>query len=305
MSASLVVLAAGIGSRFKGGIKQLTPIGASDELLIEYSVYDAIKAGFDKVIFIIRRDIDKMFRETVGNRISEHIAVEYCYQESDNIPPQLNNGRTKPWGTVHAVLSAKEHINEPFVIINADDHYGSEAFVSIYRYLTSPERTPSQLCMGGFILKNTISRFGTVTRGVCRSDCDDLLTSVTEMYRVAESDGVITGEREKSGCEPEVIPADSLVSMNMWGCSPSAVDLLQHEFDAFLEKVRREGTSEAAELALPTAFDELIRRGDISVKIFPTSDKWYGITQWEDCPAVREAFKAMAENGVYPTPLFV
>ncbi len=305
MPASLLILAAGMGTRFKGGIKQLTPVGRSGELLMEYSVYDAINAGFDKVIFVTRRDIEGHLREKIGDKLSKHIAVEYCFQ--DTVLPD-NTGfseirRSKPWGTVHAVLSAKEAVgSSPFLIVNSDDYYGGQAYKSIYDFLTSPERSPSEQCMGGFVLKNTLSSSGTVNRGICAVDGCGCLSSVNETYRISRSpEGNICGER--SG-KPVVIPENSLVSMNMWGFDSFMLQKLEDIFRNFLENARAEGTLETAECILPMAVDKLIGSGEISVKVLPTDDKWFGMTYMEDFDSVSEELGRMAEDGKYPSPLF-
>lgn len=305
MSASLVVLAAGLGTRFKGGIKQLTPVGASGELLMEYSVFDAVRAGFDNVIFIIRRDIEQQFKELIGNRISEFVNVKYCFQDMDSLPVGYSTpeNRTKPWGTVHAVLSAAELVNnEPFLIINADDYYGCSSYKSIYNYLTDPGRCAGEQCMSGFILKNTLSSTGTVTRGVCVSGNDDKLISVTETYKLSrEDDGVIRGIRSN---KPVEVDENSVVSMNMWGFSADIMPLLQKCFEDFLSASASENTLDTAEFALPTAVDRLIKSGDISVKVLPTDDKWLGMTHREDLPEIISAFDNMTKNGIYNSPLF-
>lgn len=299
MNASLLVLAAGFGTRFKSGIKQLTPLGVSDELIIEYSIYDAMQAGFDHVIFVIRHDIEELFKSTIGDRISKIVKVSYCFQD-DLIPEGLPEGfvRTKPWGTVHAVLAAKEDIFQPFAVINADDFYGRKSFGNLSAYLTENGRTASQQCMSGFILGNTISKNGTVTRGVCSTDEKGMLSSVTETYKIFAENDVITGEQ--NGVRKAIDPL-SVVSMNMWGFTPDIIPMFEDTFKSFLGR-----TADLAsdEYALPTAVDELIRTGRITVKMLPTDDVWYGITQTEDCAEVRQAFKDMTEKGIYPTPLF-
>ncbi len=304
MSASILVLAAGLGSRFEGGIKQLTPVGAAGELLMEYSVYDAAKAGFDKIIFVLRSDIVEQFKELIGNKLSRHIRVEYCVQDMKSLPEGYTcpEDRTKPWGTVHAVLAAKELINEPFLIINADDYYGKAAFSDIYSYLTADGRKASEQCMGGFILGNTLSNTGTVTRGVCAADEKGLLTAVTETYKLSRKDnGKITGEQHSKETQ---VPGESVVSMNMWGFTAETVPMLEKTFENFLASAQSEGKLSTAEYALPMAVDSLIKSGDISVKILPTEDRWYGVTYAHDCNEVIEAFKAMTEKGDYPVPLF-
>lgn len=303
MSASLLVLAAGLGTRFKGGIKQLTPVGANSELLMEYSVYDAVQAGFDRVIFIIREDIEEQFRELIGDKIARHVKVEYCIQRMSDIPEEFLPlaDRVKPWGTVHAVLAAKELIDEPFLIVNADDYYGAGAYKDIFDFLTDPGRKPSAHCMGGFILKNTISTVGTVTRGICRAE-NGILSSVTETYKISRGDdGIIRGDRNGDRVE---LDENSIVSMNMWGFGEEIMPQLENGFRKFLSAAQKAGTAASAEYALPTAADELIRNGEISVEVIPTHDKWYGMTQIEDCPEIIEAFRQMTEDGLYPSPLF-
>lgn len=303
MSASLLVLAAGLGTRFKGGIKQLRPVGPGGELLMEYSVYDALGAGFDKVIFIVREDIEQQLREQVGKRIEGRVRTEYCIQKMEDLPAGFGDikQREKPWGTVHAVLAARDVIDEPFLIVNADDYYGRDVYSEIYGFLTSAERRSGEHCMGGFVLKNTISDVGTVTRGVC-SDTDGMLTSVTETYKVSrDKNGVISGRRDEL---PVILDENSTVSMNMWGFGKEIVPELKKGFALFLEKARTSGTAGTAEYALPMAVDELIKTDRASVRLLPTNDKWYGMTQSEDCPEIEGAFSEMVSKGIYPSPLF-
>lgn len=304
MSASLVILAAGLGTRFKDGIKQLTPVGANGELLMEYSVYDAISAGFDEVIFILRRDIEQQFKELIGDRIAGKIKVSYCFQDINDLPEGFTvpEGRTKPWGTVHAVLAASKLINHPFLIINADDYYGKDAYKSIFEFITAPERKQGEQCMGGFILKNTLSSTGTVTRGICAADDNNKLTSVTETYKTSRhNDGIVRGEQ--NGIVTEV-SGDSIASMNMWGCGEEMIPMLKECFEGFLEKAQNENRLDTAEYALPFAVDELIKNNSISVEVLKTHDKWYGMTHKEDCPEIIAAFADMVKNGEYPSPLF-
>lgn len=305
MSATLLILAAGLGTRFKGGIKQLTPVGKSGELLMEYSVYDAARAGFDRVIFVIRRDIEDTMRTALGDRLTKHIKIEYCFQETA-LPPEYGitaPDRKKPWGTVHAVLAAKNTIgNDPFVIVNADDYYGADSYEKIYSFLTSPAKAPSEQCMGGFVLKNTLSDSGSVTRGVCSEDASGNLTAVAETYHVSRrTDSRIIGERKD---EDIVLSENSIVSMNMWGFDPSMINRLETCFRKFLETSASAGNIDVSEYPLPIAVDELIKEGDISVKILPTHDKWYGMTYAEDIAEVSGEFFRMADQGIYPSPLF-
>ena len=304
MSATLLVLAAGIGSRFKGGIKQLTPVGISGELLMEYSVFDAIRAGFDKVVFIIRRDIEQQFNEMIGSRISAAADVSYCFQEMDKLCGgyECPSERSKPWGTVHAVLSAAKHINEPFLIINADDYYGIDTYRRIYEFLTSDSRRADEQCMGGFVLSNTLSSTGTVTRGVCEADDNSLLTKVSETYKIfRREDDCICGERE--GREI-ILDSSSIVSMNMWGFSKEIMPMLEECMTDFLSETFAAGNELSAEYPLPLAVDKLIRNGKINVSVIPTADRWYGMTHRDDLAEITEAFKEMTEAGKYPSPLF-
>lgn len=304
MSVTLLVLAAGLGTRFKGGIKQLTPVGANGELLMEYSAADAAAAGADRVIFIIRRDIREQFDLLIGSRLSKYMKVECCYQDISALPDGFScpEGRTKPWGTVHAVLSAKELIDGPFIVINADDYYGRQAYTDICGFLTDPGRKPGEQCMGGFVLKNTLSSAGTVTRGLCCADANGMLSSVEETYSVLKgADGVISGERNGKRI---VLREDSIASMNMWGFGKEIMPMLEECFVKFLRDTFGSADMERAEMALPFAVDRLISEGDISVKVIPTGDRWYGMTHSEDIPEIKEAFSEMIRKGIYPSPLF-
>ncbi|MBR4224862.1 MAG: NTP transferase domain-containing protein [Oscillospiraceae bacterium] len=280
---TLLILAAGLGTRFHGGIKQLAQIGKNGETLMELSAIDAAKAGFDRAVFVIRRDIEDKFKAMVGDRIGEHLHTEYCFQDINDIPDGFDAGdRTKPWGTVHAVLAAKELINDPFVIINADDFYGETAYKDLYAFF-SGERSAKEQCMAGFKLCNTISRNGTVTRGICESE-EGMLSAVHETYHVGLENGIITGDGENGRI---ALDGEKLVSMNMWGFDPSIMGLFEDRFRAFIERVSADGSIASSEYPLPIAVDELIRSGDISVKVIPTHDKWYGMTLSEDVEEVR------------------
>ncbi|MBQ5316728.1 MAG: NTP transferase domain-containing protein [Oscillospiraceae bacterium] len=301
MSATLLVLAAGLGSRFSGGIKQLTPVGANGELLMEYSAYDAAKAGFDKAVYIIRRDMEEQFAELVDRRISKIMPTEYCFQDMEYLPEgfEVPYGRTKPWGTVHAVLAAKELIDEPFLIVNADDYYGRSAYESAYSFLTGV-RMPYDQCMCGFVLENTLSANGTVTRGVCRSNDSGILTGVTETYKVSSHDGIIDGYVDGSRV---ILDPKSLVSMNMWGFDESIIKEFERLFAGFLSDNAGTENELTAEYALPMAADELIKRGRINIKVLPTHDRWYGMTLKEDTDEVKAAFADMTARGIYPDSL--
>ena len=300
---TLVVMAAGIGSRFGGGIKQLEAVGPSGEIIMDYSVHDAIKAGFNKIVFIIRRDIENDFREIIGNRMEnlcKALGVEVCYafQSLDNVPDGITvpDGRTKPWGTGQAVLSCKGIVNEPFAVINADDYYGKEAFVKLHDFLLeySPEK-PKNCCMAGFILKNTLSDNGGVTRGVCSVDENGYLTDVEETSNIIKTkDGVFADSRQ--------INPDSYVSMNMWGLTPEFMEVLEKGFEEFFDTI--DGNELKAEYLIPIYIGKLLRRSEISVKVLETADKWFGVTYKEDKPTVVKAFKQLIAAGEYKESLF-
>ena len=308
MKTALVIMAAGIGSRFGGGIKQLAPVGMNGEIIMDYSIHDAIEAGFDKIVFIIRRDIEEAFREAIGSRIEkicETLGVEiaYAYQEREALPEGVScpKDRTKPWGTGQAVLACRKVLHEPFAVINADDYYGKEAFVKVHDFLTqySAEK-PNAYCMAGFILKNTLSENGAVTRGICETNENGYLTAVHETSGIVktaegaavEADGVLAS-----------IDADSCVSMNMWGLTPEFMELLQTGFEEFFKK-HSEAELLKAEYLLPGCIDELIQKGQVSVRVLESHDKWFGVTYKEDKEFVVKSFEQLIKNGVYGERLF-
>lgn len=301
MKTSLVIMAAGIGSRFGGGIKQLEPVGPNGEIIMDYSIHDAIEAGFNKVVFIIRHDIHDAFVEAIGNRIEKTckklgVEIAYAFQEKENIPVgySVPSDRTKPWGTGQAVLSIKGIVNEPFVVINADDYYGKEAFKTIHEYLISGHND-NELCMAGFVLKNTLSDNGGVTRGICHMNADNYLTDVEETKNIEKyGNGARSGERE--------IDVESLVSMNMWGLSTAFINLLEKGFIEFFEAHKDDITT--AEYLLPIYIDELLKKNVVSVKVLPTPDKWFGVTYKEDKELVVNSFKELISSGVYKEDLF-
>ena len=302
---SLVIMAAGIGSRFGGGIKQLEPVGPNGEIIMDYSIYDALEAGFDKIVFIIRKDIEKDFREIIGNRIEKIANVEYAFQALDALPEGFSvpDGRTKPWGTGQAILAAKDVIHEPFLVINADDYYGKEGFKKLHDYMVEEmddDGEMMKMCMAGFILANTLSENGGVTRGICDVDQNGYLKKVTEtydIYREPDRMHALT----KDG-EPIFVSANQYVSMNMFGLPVSFLDELERGFPEFLANVK-EGDLKA-EYLLPTIVDQCIRSNKAKVRLLETQDKWFGVTYKEDKPAVVAAIQKLIEEGVYPEKLF-
>lgn len=302
---SLVIMAAGIGSRFGGGIKQLEPVGPSGEIIMDYSIYDALKAGFDKVVFIIRKDLEQDFKEIIGKRVEKIVPVEYAYQELDDLPAGYKkpDGRTKPWGTGQALLCAKDVIHEPFAVINADDYYGKEGFLKIHEYLVNemdPEAKPFDICMGGFILGNTLSENGGVTRGVCQVDENGILIGVTETYEIQRQEDRAEGRSEEG--TPVVIPLNQNVSMNMWGLSPAFLEELERGFPEFLDSIK-EGDVKT-EYLLPKIIDKLVHSQKAQVSVLETKDRWFGVTYKEDKPAVAAAIRNLVSEGVYPERLF-
>lgn len=303
-STTLVIMAAGIGSRFGGGIKQLEPVGPNGEIIMDYSIYDAIEAGFNKVVFIIRKDLEKDFREVIGNRMEKAINVEYAFQEIDDLPEgfEVPEGRKKPWGTGQAILSCMGIVTDPFVVINADDYYGKEAFVKIHDYLlTAKDKNGKHdYCMAGFILGNTLSDNGAVTRGVCKIDSNNLLVDVEETSGIEKAgDKVIAPTADGKTKE---IDKDSYVSMNMWGFTSSILDILENGFVDFLSDLG--DNAEKKEYLLPTIVDGLIKSGKADVKLLESKDKWFGVTYKEDKEVVVESFKKLIADGVYPAKLF-
>ena len=297
MNTTLLIMAAGIGSRFGTGIKQLEPVDDAGHIIMDYSIHDAIEAGFNHVVFIICKDIEKEFKEVIGDRIaficsSHNVTVDYAFQDINDIPGTLPEGRTKPWGTGQAVLAAKSVINTPFIVINADDYYGKEGFKAVHEYLVNGGKS----CMAGFVLKNTLSDNGGVTRGICKTDEDGNLTEVVETKNIvktengAEADGV-------------VIDTDSLVSMNMWGLTPDFLGILEVGFREFFEEEVAKNPLKA-EYLIPTFIGELLDAGKISVKVLRSNDTWYGMTYHEDVASVKDSFKKMLEIGLYKTDLF-
>ena len=302
---ALVIMAAGIGSRYGAGIKQLAKVGPSGEIIIDYSIHDALKAGFNKIIFIIRKDIEEEFREVIGKRIERIAQVDYVYQEMNDLPEgyETPEGRKKPWGTAQAVWAAREVIDCPFAVINADDFYGAGSFKALHEYLTNEMSEDDEVydyCMAGYILGNTLSESGTVARGVCRQNEDGYLRSVTETYKIGRKEGKVTGE-DGEGRERE-LDEKSLVSMNMWGLKPNIIKVLGEGFPKFLDSLKADDIK--SEYLLPVVIDGLIQGGLAKVKVLPIEDKWYGVTYQEDRQYVADAIRRMVDDKVYGEKLF-
>lgn len=299
---ALVILAAGIGSRFGGGIKQLAPVGPNGEIIMDYSIHDAIEAGFDKVVFIIRKDIEDDFRRIIGDRIEKLIPVEYAFQDINDLPEGFSvpEGRTKPWGTGQAVLAARDVIHEPFVVINADDYYGKNGFIAMHDALVGEEKESDkeQIYLAGFVLKNTLSDNGGVTRGICSQDEEGCLTGIQETKNIIRTESGAAAMTDDGLID---IDPESLVSMNMWGLMPSFVDTLRSGFPEFLRNVK-EGDIKA-EYLLPIIIDGMLKEKKAEVHVLRTEDKWFGVTYREDKDVVREAFAELVKNGVYVSPL--
>lgn len=297
MKTTLLIMAAGIGSRFGGGIKQLEPVDAQNHIIMDYSVHDAIEAGFNHVIFIIRKDIEEDFKNAIGNRIADicakyDVKVDYAFQDIKDIPGELPEGRTKPWGTGQAVLAAKDLIDAPFIVINADDYYGKEGFRAVHEYLVEGGKS----CMAGFVLKNTLSDNGAVTRGICKMDAENNLTEVAETKNIVKTADGAEADGQK-------LDVDSLVSMNMWGLTPDFVETLDAGFREFFEKEVPQNPLKS-EYLIPIYIGELLAEGRMAVKVLRTNDTWYGMTYKEDVAAVRESFKEMLADGTYKEDLF-
>ncbi len=298
----LVIMAAGIGSRFGAGIKQLTPVGPGGEVILEYSVHDALEAGFDRVVIVTRRELEKAFHEMVGDKLSKFVPVAYAFQELDELPGgrKCPEGRTKPFGTGQAVLACKDLVKGPFAIINADDYYGKEAFKLLYGYLKEHGNTPGSYCMAGFVLGNTLSDNGSVTRGICEADENGMLTGVVETHDIVKTASGASVPGENGELKP--VDTGSLVSMNLWGLTPDIFDELEKGFGEFLDNTK-EGDLKS-EYLLPTVIDEMLRAKKAGVKVLQTNDKWFGVTYAEDKQTVVDAFKALHDAGVYGEPLF-
>ncbi|MDR3090855.1 MAG: nucleotidyltransferase [Clostridiales bacterium] len=299
----LVIMAAGLGSRF-GGLKQLEAVGPSGEVIMDYSIFDAKRAGFEKVVFIIKREDESEFKKTVGNRAAEQLEVEYAYQELTDVPKGFAApaGRVKPWGTTHAVLAARSAVKESFAVINADDYYGLNAFVMVYNFLVNPpEDTRKQhYVMAGYYLEKTLSDHGAVTRGVCEGDGSGRLTRITECSGIERS-GKGSKMTDKKGNLVE-IPPGVVVSMNFWGFENGVFKHLQNDFEQFIKYKGQEDPD--AECLLPASIGELIMNGIGDVRVLSTKEEWHGITYKEDLPSVKAALAAKHKAEIYPSPLW-
>ena len=297
MKTTLLIMAAGIGSRFGTGIKQLEPVDDANHIIMDYSIHDAIEAGFNHVVFIIRKDIEKEFKEVIGDRIASicsahNVTVDYAFQDINDIPGTLPEGRTKPWGTGQAVLAAKNVIDTPFIVINADDYYGKEGFKAVHEYLVNGGKS----CMAGFVLKNTLSDNGAVTRGVCQMNAEGYLTDVVETSGIEKT-------ADGAAVEGKAIDPESLVSMNFWGLTPEFVKVLEDGFVEFFEKSVPANPLKA-EYLLPIYIGELLEKNAVTVQVLPTHDKWFGVTYKEDKQTVIDSFAKLVADGVYQKNLF-
>ena len=301
---ALVIMAAGMGSRY-GGLKQIDPVDEQGQIIIDYSIYDAVRAGFKKIVFIIKKQNEQDFKKAIGSRIEKHVDVRYVFQELDKLPEgfQIPEGRVKPWGTGHAILCCKDVLDGPFMVINADDYYGRSAFASMYGFLTSHEDDSRyRYAMMGYILENTLTENGYVARGVCTADADGYMTDITERTHIEKKDGRVVYTEDDGKSFTELSP-DSLVSMNMWGFSDSILTELEAGFPAFLEQEIRENPLKC-EYFLPTVVSSLIEAGKATVSVLRSADRWFGVTYKEDKAAVAAAISAMKEEGLYPERLW-
>lgn len=300
MKPTLLVLAAGIGSRY-GGLKQIDPVGPSGEIIIDYSIYDAIRSGFNKVVFVICRNIEQAFKETVGRRFENKIHVEYAFQELDMLPNgrQPSKERRKPWGTGHAIMAAEPFIKEPFAVINADDFYGRSGYELLAGYLSFAKNgNIAEYCMVGFILRKTLSEFGIVSRGVCSCDAQVYLENVVERTKI-EKNGTAARYLDENG-KAHSLTGDEIVSMNMWGFTTSIFSHLNHQFVEFLET---NANDVKAEFFIPTVVNRMIKEKSARVKMLESADPWFGITYREDKPLVVENIRNLVQQGCYPEKL--
>lgn len=300
MKPTLFILAAGMGSRY-GGLKQLDGVGPSGETIMDYSIFDAVRAGFGKVVFVIRHDFEEEFREKVLSKYEKVIPVAVCFQTLDNLPKGFKcpEGRTKPWGTNHAVLMAKDIIHEPFAVINSDDFYGRNAFEVLAGDLVKMSNTEGDYSMVGYRVGNTLSESGTVNRGVCTTNAGNFLTGVTERINIGRNDKgeIVYPDGDTFGKLDENAP----VSMNMWGFTP---DYFEHSEKYFIDFLKNNLTKEKSEFFIPLVVNDLITKGKARCRVLDTTSKWFGVTYTEDRPAVVEKLASLVKEGEYPTPLF-
>ena len=300
MKPTLFVLAAGMGSRY-GGLKQLDGVGPNGETIMDYSIYDAVNAGFGKLVFVIRKTFEKDFREKIVKKYEKKIPVELVFQELDALPDGFSvpEGREKPWGTNHAVMMGKEVIQEPFAVINADDFYGRESFKVLADFLSQKSETSNQYCMVGYRVGNTLSESGTVARGVCETDENDHLTGVVERTQVMRVDGKVCYKDENDAWV--AIADNTPVSMNMWGFTP---DYFKYSDEAFVHFLKKNADNVKAEYFIPLVVNNLIVHQKATVKVLDTPSKWFGVTYAEDRPEVVAKLQKLADDGVYPSPLW-
>ncbi|KPK84306.1 MAG: nucleotidyltransferase [Bacteroides sp. SM23_62_1] len=301
MAPTLLILAAGIGSRY-GGMKQIDRVGPSGEAIIDYSIYDAIRAGFGKVVLIIRKNIEEEVREFFEHKLHGRIKMDFAYQEMDMIPPGISYPpeRNKPWGTAHAIWVAASKINEPFVVINADDFYGRNSYMVVGGCMAEKGTTDhTNFCMIGYRLKNTLSDYGTVSRGLCVADDRSFLKSIVERPEIGKKNGDIYFRDNNSHEIP--LTGEELVSMNIWGFTPVIFGLLEKRI---LEFIRINAGNIKAELYIPTAMNDIVQKGEASVRVLPVSDRWFGITYREDKPPAEENIRKLIRQGVYPENLW-
>ena len=300
----LVVMAAGMGSRY-GGLKQIDPVDENGNIIIHYSLFDAYRAGFRTVVFVIKPELEQTFREVIGPRVPEKMEIKYVYQVIDDLPEgySVPEGRTKPWGTAHAALAARKVVEGPFAIINSDDYYGVGAFKTIYDYLCShPDTDVYEYTMVGYLLKNTVTENGSVARGVCTSNAEGYLENVIERTKIVKGE-VMPRFTEDDGATWTDLPGDTIVSMNMWGFTRSYLDEAEARFPAFLDNAIRTNPMKG-EYFLPGVVSQLLEDGKARVRVLSSEDKWYGVTYKEDKPVVVNALKGMREAGLYPMELW-
>ncbi len=301
---TLIIMAAGIGSRY-GGLKQVDPVGPAGEIVIDYSIFDALQAGFNKVVFLIRPELEEVFHTKIGQKVARRVVIEYVYQELADLPPGFKApaGRQKPWGTGHAVLSCRKAVHTPFAAINADDFYGRSTFKALADYLRQIRAGQLGLiecCMAGYRLGNTLSEYGAVARGVCQVSGEGYLSGIRERTHI-ERECERAVSRENDG-EPAYLPLDTSVSMNMWGFTPQIFEALQEQFALFLDK--NAGNLSKLEFYLPEAVNALIQQKRARAKVLPTNEKWFGVTYPDDRPAVQAAIRQLIGQGIYPRNLW-